>query len=201
MLEPWKKVLSNTYLFTAAGVVVAALFAMASITLFPITSIVAYIVVLVIALVLVFAANATADEPIGLVLALLFFGTMGVLLSPQLATASSSAILMALGATSVIFVSLSAYVRWSKKDFSNIGGFLFVALIGLILVGVVNIFAQIPLLHTILSYVSILIFSGFILYDTSEVVQGRETNYVRASLNMFLNIINIFSSMLSLMDD
>lgn len=201
MLEPWKKVLSNTYLFTAAGVVVAALFAMASITLFPITSIVAYIVVAIIGLVLVIAAHRTADEPIGIALALLFFGVMGVLLSPQLATASSSAILMALGATSVIFVSLSAYVRWSKKDFSNIGGFLFVALIGLILVGVVNIFAQIPLLHTILSYVSILIFSGFILYDTSEVVQGRETNYVRASLNMFLNIINIFSSMLSLMDD
>lgn len=201
MVESYKKVLSNMYMLTAAGSVFATLTAWLGAETGVLDSGLKFIMAFVLAIVLLLVASAKADTSSGLLWAMLFFGSMGLLTAPAIAISSTKTITLSLISTGLIFWTLSLYARWSKKDFTYIGGFLFIALIGILVLSVVNIFAQIPMLHTVISYAALLIFSLFVLHDTSEVITGKETNYVRASLGMFLNILNIFTALLSITDD
>lgn len=198
---PYKKVLSNTYLFTSLGLLLASIGATISVDANLITSWISLLVYLVIGIVLVVTASIKAESSIGFVLACMFFAIMGVLMGPAIALSDGKAILLAATMTIFLTVALSAYVLYSKKDFSFLGTWLFISLIGIILISIANVFLQIPEMHTLMSYVSLVVFSGFMLYDTSEVVHGHETNYIRASLSIFLNIINIFQSLLSVLAD
>lgn len=201
MTEPYKKVLSNMYMLTAAGLVLAALTSWAVVSTGILNSGLALLLVFVVGIVFLLIASAKADSSSGIVWALLFFGTMGLLTGPAVAVASTKAVVSSMVSTSLIFWSLSVYARWSKKDFTYMGVFLFIALIGIIVLSIINIFTQFPILHVAISYASLLIFSLFILHDTSAVITGKETNYIRASLGMFLNILNIFTALLSITDD
>ena len=96
-------------------------------------------------------------------------------------------------------MALSAYVLTTKRDFSFMGGFLMVGLIIAVLAMVANIFLQIPALSLALSAAIILIMSGFILYDTSRIVNGGETNYINATVSLYLSLYNIFVSLLQLL--
>ena len=130
---------------------------------------------------------------------LLGFG-LGPILSVYLALPNGSSIVMtALGGTGVIFLALSAYALTTRRDFSFLGGFLFTGFVVVLVAAIANIFLQIPLLALVISAVVILIMSGFILFDTSRMVNGGETNYVLATVSLYLSIFNIFISLLHLL--
>ena len=110
----------------------------------------------------------------------------------------SSIVMTALGATGTVFLALSAYVLMSCKDFSFMGGFLFAGIWIAFIAGLAAIFFQIPMLSLAVSAAFALISSGYILYDTSRIIHGGETNYVMATTSLFVNIYNLFLSLLQI---
>jgi modulator of FtsH protease len=105
----------------------------------------------------------------------------------------------ALGGTGVIFFALSAYVLTTKKDFSYLGGFLFVGMMVAFLAMIAGIFFQIPALQLVISAAFVLISSGLILFQTSEIIHGGETNYITATVGLYVSIYNLFVSLLNLL--
>jgi len=197
------KVLRNTYMLLSLTLLFSAVTAAASMLLQ-----VSHIVSLVcsfgalglIWLVLPRTANSAAG--IGVVFAitgLLGFG-LGPILNHYLALSNGSQLIAtSLGGTGIIFMALSGYVLTTKRDFSFMGGFLMVGLIIAVLAMVANLFLQIPALSLALSSAIILIMSGLILFDTSRIVNGGETNYVTATVSLYLSLYNIFVSLLHLL--
>ena len=126
--------------------------------------------------------------------------TLGPVLAAQLALpGGAQTIAMALGATGATFLALSGWVLATRRDFSFMGGFLMVGLIVAIVGGIANIFLQIPALMLTISVLAIVIFSAFMLVDVQRVVNGGETNYVMATLAIYLDIYNVFSNLLALL--
>jgi len=108
-------------------------------------------------------------------------------------------IMQALGGTALIFFSLSAYAMTTKKDFSFMGGFLMVGLVLALVAMVANIFLAIPALSLAISAGMVLIMSGLILFDTSRIINGGETNYIRATVALYLDVFNLFVHLLHLL--
>jgi modulator of FtsH protease len=106
---------------------------------------------------------------------------------------------LAAGGTGAIFLVLSGIASSTKRDFSFLGKFLTIGLVLLILASIANLFFQVPALALTLSAISVLIFSGFILYDVNRIVQGGETNYIMATLAIYLDIYNLFVNLLQLL--
>jgi modulator of FtsH protease len=126
--------------------------------------------------------------------------TLGPMLSFYLQMPNGSQLVMtALGGTGVIFLGLSGYVLASRKDFTFLGGFLMVGMLVAFLAIIANLFLGIPALSLALSAVIILIMSGFILYETSQIINGGETNYIMATVSLYLSIYNIFVNLLMLL--
>jgi modulator of FtsH protease len=153
---------------------------------------------------LLFWVNRAADTSKGLVAVFAFTGCMGAALGPMLnqylaLTNGPALIMQALGGTALVFLTLSGYVLTSRKDFSFMGGFLMTGLIVMLVAVVVNIFANIPLLSVVLSAGIVLLMSGLILFDTSRIIHGGETNYIRATVSLYLNIYNLFVHLLHLL--
>lgn len=146
--------------------------------------------------------TANSGAGIGVVFAitgLLGFG-LGPILSMYLSLPNGSQIVMtALGGTGVIFLGLSAYALTSRRDFSFMGGFLFVGMLVVLGAALLNIFLAVPALTLAISAGVILLMSGFILHDTSRMVNGGETNYVLATVSLYLNLFNIFVNLLQLL--
>jgi FtsH-binding integral membrane protein len=148
--------------------------------------------------------TANRNSALGVVLLLVLTGFMGLMLGPILQVAlhlknGAQLVGLAAGGTGIIFMSLASVATVTKKDFSFIGNFLFIGLILLVVASFANLFFQIPALALVLSGVSVLIFSGYILYDVSRIVQGGETNYVMATLALYLDIYNLFVNLLQLL--
>ena len=138
---------------------------------------------------------------VGLLLGFTFF--MGLMLSRILQVAlgfsnGGSMIALAAGGTGAIFATMATIASVSKRDFSNMGKFLFVGMIVVLLAGVANIFFQVPALSLAISAAVVLIFSAYILYDINQIVRGGETNYVTATLSVYLDVYNVFVSLLNL---
>ena len=153
---------------------------------------------------LVFAVSALRNSVWGIAALLGFTFVAGVFLGPILQVAlhfSNGARLIgqAAGGTGIIFFSLATIATVTKKDFSFMGKFLFIGLILLIVASLANLFFQIPALSLTISAIGVLIFSAYILYDVSRIVNGGETNYVMATLGLFLSIYNLFISLLQLL--
>ena len=108
-----------------------------------------------------------------------------------------STVLTAAVLTTAVTLALTAYVHKTGKNFTRMGGFLFAGLIVVLLASITAMF--IPALHAGVSAVAALLFSGFILYDTSRLVRGEEDNYVMAAVSMYLNVLNLFRSLLQLL--
>jgi FtsH-binding integral membrane protein len=126
---------------------------------------------------------------------------MGLMLSISLSAAlqfrnGGSLIAMAAGGTGVIFFSLATLATVSKRDFSFMGKFLFIGLIMLLVASLANIFFAIPALSLTISAIAVMLFSAYILYDVSNIVNGGETNYVIATLQIYLDIYNLFVNLL-----
>lgn len=124
----------------------------------------------------------------------------GVLLT-TLSAVSPQVLLLAGVVTCILLIVLSIIPITTGKDFGYLGNMLAIALLGLILVGVVGIFIASAMLNLVLAYIGIVVFSGYILYDVSEVVNGRETNYIIAGTNMYLNVINLFLDFVTVFGD
>lgn len=130
---------------------------------------------------------------------LLGFG-LGPILSMYLALPNgASVVATAMGGTGIIFLALSGYALVTQKDFTFLGGFLMVGMIVVLLAAVANFFFQIPAMQLAVSAGIILIMSGFILFDTSRIINGGETNYIRATVSLYLSIYNIFLSLLQIL--
>ncbi|MFN7694153.1 MAG: Bax inhibitor-1/YccA family protein [Burkholderiales bacterium] len=130
-------------------------------------------------------------------------GFMGYTLGPLVNSVMSlpggaQSVAMALGATGITFMGLSAFVLVTKRDFSFMGGFLFVGMVIALIAGLAAMFFQIPALSLAVSAAVALLSAGLILFETSRIVNGGETNYVMATVGLFLSIYNLFVSLLSL---
>ena len=145
--------------------------------------------------------NKNSGLGVALLLGFTFF--MGLMLSRILQVAlgfsnGGSMIALAAGGTGAIFATLASIASVSKRDFTNMGKFLTVGLVVVLLAMVANIFLQMPVLHLVISAAVVLLFSGYILYDISQIMQGGATNYVTATLAVYLDVYNVFVSLLNL---
>ncbi|MDT8371466.1 MAG: Bax inhibitor-1/YccA family protein [Gammaproteobacteria bacterium] len=126
--------------------------------------------------------------------------TLGPIINAYLGLPNGSEIVMqALGGTGIIFLALSAYAVKSEKDFSFMGGFLMVGILVAFLAGLGAIFFEMPGLSLAVSAMFVLLMSGLILYETSQIIHGGETNYIMATVTLYVSIYNLFTSLLHLL--
>ena len=153
---------------------------------------------------LLFAVHKLQNSSGGILAVFALTGFMGYTLGPiinrYLGLPNGGEIVMqAMGATAVIFIGLSAYALTTRKDFSFMGGFLTVGILLAFIAGLAAIFFEIPALSLTVSAAFVLLMSGFILYETSNIIHGGETNYVLATVTLFVSIFNLFTSLLHLL--
>lgn len=196
------KVLKNTYFLLAMTLAFSAVTAGISMALnLP------YFAGLVCSLIgfgLLFVVNKKADSASGVAWVFAFTGVMGAGLGPLLnhyvaMPDGPMLIMQALGSTALIFFGLSAYALTTKKDFSFMGGFLTVGLLVVIVASIVNIFIGSSVTFMVINAAVVFIMSGLILFDTSRIINGGETNYIRATVSLYLSIYNLFTSLLALL--
>ncbi|ELV8691884.1 Bax inhibitor-1/YccA family protein [Vibrio vulnificus] len=197
------KVLKNTYFLLSMTLVTSAIAAVATMAV-GISPMMALVMQVAAIGILFFALPRSINSSMGIVWTFVFTTLMGGALGPMLTYYASipsgpTIIAQALGLTGMVFLGLSAYTITSKKDFSFMRNFLMAGLIIVIVAAIINIFVGSTLGQLVISSVSALVFSGFILFDTSRIVRGEETNYVSATISMYLNILNLFTSLLSIL--
>lgn len=153
---------------------------------------------------LMWGIQRNKDSGVGVLLLLGFTFFMGLMLAPMLQVAlrlsnGGQLIALAAGGTGAIFFSLAGIASNTSRDFSNLGKFLFAGLILLIVASLANLFFHIPALALALSAIAVVIFSAYILFDINRIVRGGETNYVVATLAVYLDIYNVFVNLLNLL--
>ena len=153
---------------------------------------------------LMFAIEKFKNSSTGVVLLLGFTFFMGLMLSRLLAAVlglanGSSLIMMAFGGTAAVFFAMASLASVIKRALSNMGKFLFVGAILLLVAGIINLFVQSSALMVTLSVIAIGLFSAFMLYDLKRIIDGGETNYITATLAIYLDIYNVFQSLLALL--
>ncbi len=197
------KVIKNTYMLLSATLVFSAVMAMVSLVL-AVPVWVYNAAVLVSMLLGMFVLPRTANSSAGLgmiflITGLLGFG-LGALLSFYLALPNGPQIVAtAFGGTGIIFLGLSGYALTTRHDFSFMGGFVFVGLMVVIAAMIASFFLEIPALYLAISAGIILLMSAFILFHTSQLIHGGETNYIMATYGLYLAIFNIFVSLLHIL--
>ena len=128
----------------------------------------------------------------------------GMMLAPMLQLAAGlrnggQLVALAGAMTAAVFFVMATIATVSKRDFSFLGKFLFIGLVLLVIASIANLFFQVPALSVTLSAIAVLIFSGYLLYDVSDIVRGGETNYIMATIRLFLDILNLFVNLLNLL--
>ena len=196
------KVLRNTYLLLSMTLVFSAVTASIAMALNLPQG--AALILMLVGLGLIFAVNKTADSGTGIVMVFAFTGVMGAALGPMLNHYLSlpngpALVMQALAGTALVFFSLSGYALTTRKDFSFMGGFLMTGLIVIVVASLANIFFAIPAVSLAISAAAVMIMSGLILFDTSRIINGGETNYIRATVALYLDIYNLFVHLLSLL--
>ncbi|VAW75229.1 Putative TEGT family carrier/transport protein [hydrothermal vent metagenome] len=196
------KVIRNTYILLSMTLLFSAVTAGLSMTLnMPplglLPTIIGYFGLL-------FLTSKFRNSSMGLVFVFALTGFMGVTLGPlinfYLSLPNGDQLVMtALGATGVIFLSLSGYALTSRKDFSFMGAFLMVGILVAFLAGLASVFFTLPGLSLAVSAMFVLLMSGLILYQTSQLVHGGETNYIMATVTLYVSIYNLFTSLLHLL--
>lgn len=197
------KILKNTYMLLSMTLLFSALTAGLAMTLnLPhpgmIVSMIGYFGLL-------FLTTKFSNSSLGLVFVFALTGFMGLTLGPILSmyinafSNGHELILTALGGTSVIFLGLSAYALTTRKDFSFMGGFLMVGILVAFLAGIGAVVFSMPALSLAVSAMFILLMSGMILFQTSAIVNGGESNYILATVSLYVSIYNLFLSLLQLL--
>ncbi len=197
------RVLRNTYMLLSLTLLFSAMAAGISMAMnFPPMGIV---VTLVGYFGLLFLTSKFKDSALGILFVFLLTGFMGLTLGPILnfyinALSNGTQIVMtALGGTGIIFIGLSAYVLVTRKDFSFIGGMLMAGILVAFLASIATIFFPMPALSLAVSAMFILLMSGLILFQTSQILHGGETNYISATVTLYVAIYNLFLSLLSIL--
>lgn len=202
------RVLRNTYWLLALSMIPTVLGAWIGVELqfsfFPGRPGLSLIAFMAIAFGFMFAIEKTKDSALGVAVLLGFTFFMGLMLSRlishTLGYSNGGALIMtAFGGTATVFAVMATIATTSKRDFSNLGKTLFIGLILLVLASVANLFFAIPALSLAISVIAIGIFSAYILYDVQQVINGGETNYIKATLSIYLDVYNIFVNLLSLL--
>lgn len=152
---------------------------------------------------LFFLTQRYANSAKGLVATFALTGFMGYTLGPLLGmflkAGAGDVILTALGGTALVFFSCSAYVLTTRKDMSFMGGMLTAGAIALLVLMVAGIFLQMPAMHLAISALFVLFSSGMILFETSNIIHSGETNYIRATVSLYVSLYNLFVSLLSIL--
>lgn len=196
-------VLKNTYLLLAATLLFSAV--TAGIGMFSGMPPLNPFIVLAGYFGLLFATVKTRNSALGLVFVFALTGFMGLTLGPIISLYLTmlpnghEIVMTALGTTGVTFVGLSAYAVKSRRDFSFLGGFLFVGILGAFLLGIFAYLFNMPTLSLAVSGMFVLAMAGLILWQTSEIVRGGETNYIMATVTLYVSIYNLFTSLLHLL--
>ena len=153
---------------------------------------------------LLFATTKFRNSSLGIAFVFALTGFMGYTLGPILNSYLSipngtETVMMAMGTTGVIFLSLSAYALTSRKDFSFMSSFLMVGIIVAFIAGLAAVFFEIQALSLVVSSMFVLLMSGLILYQTSNIIHGGETNYIMATVTLYVSIFNLLTSLLHLL--
>lgn len=197
-----RRVLRNTYLLLSLTLGFSALVAGASAALqLPNPGM---IVTLVGYFGLLFLVTKYRDRGLGIAFVFALTGFMGYTLGPIIShylntPHGTQTVMTALGGTAAVFLGMSAYALTTKRDLSFMGSFLIVGVLVAFLAGLAAIFLNIPALSLAVSAVFVLLMSGMILYETNNIVRGGETNYVMATLSLFVSIFNLFTSLLHIL--
>ncbi len=197
------KVLRNTYLLLSAtlafsAIVAGVAYALEAPYLGPWVTLIGYFALL-------FAVHKTAESAWGLLSVFALTGFMGYTLGPILSLYvraipdGHSVVMTAFGITALAFVGLSAYAIRSGRRFSFMGGFLMIGILTAFILGIVALVFSLPTLALAVSGVFVLLMSGLILYETGEIIHGGETNYIHATVTLYVSIYNMFTSLLHLL--
>lgn len=200
------RVLRNTYMLLSMTLLFAAAMAVYSMSIsFQITGLMSLVVFMAGWFGLLYLTQALRNSIWGVVSCFAFTGFAGFMIGPILNmyvthySNGGQIVLTALGATGLIFLALSAYVITTRKDFTFMGGFLCIAFGAAILGSLASVFFNIPLMNVMVSGAVALLSAGYILYSTSLIIQGGERNYIMATTTLFVDILNLFLSLLRIL--
>ena len=198
------KLIKNTYMLLSGTLIWSALMAIVSMAIAP-SPMISLGTSLGALVMLWFVLPRTANSAAGLWVVFGVTGLLGFGLGPTLnyyISALSNGpqiIATAFGGTGIIFLGLSGYALSTKRDFSFMGGFIFTGMIVVLLASLAGLFLNIPGLHLAISAAVILLMSGYILFETGQMVNGGQTNYILTTVGLYLAILNIFTSLLHLL--
>ncbi|MGI9318935.1 MAG: Bax inhibitor-1/YccA family protein [bacterium] len=197
------KVLKNTYMLLALTLLFSG--AVAGLSMVMNLPYLGIIPTLIGYFALLFLTHKFRNSGLGLLFVFLFTGFMGMTLGPILniyvnnIANGPQTVMLALGGTGVIFVGLSAYALITRKNFGFLGGMLFVGILVAFVAGLAAILFSIPALSLAVSAMFVLLMSGLILWQTSAIIHGGETNYIMATVTLYITIYNLFTSLLHLL--
>jgi FtsH-binding integral membrane protein len=202
------RVLRNTYWLLAISMVPTIFGAWLGVqfnfSLFSGSPFIGFIAFMAIAFGFFYAIERTKNSGAGVAVLLGFTFFMGLMLSRLIGhvlgySNGASLIMMAFGGTAAIFAVMATVATVSRRDFSGLGKWLFAGVLVILLAAVANIYLQLPALYLVVSVMAIAIFSAYILFDVQQVINGGETNYISATLAIYLDLYNIFVNLLSLL--
>jgi modulator of FtsH protease len=202
------RVLRNTYVLLAISMIPTVIGAWLGVAMgfsfFAGSPFIGLIVFLAVAFGFFYAIERFKDSGVGVLLLLGFTFFMGLMLSRLIGnilglTNGAHLIMTAFGGTAAIFAVMASVATFSKRDFSGLGKWLFVGFLVILVAAIANIWLQMPALTLTISALAVLIFSAFILVDLQRVVNGGETNYITATLSVYLSVYNVFSNLLAIL--
>lgn len=202
------RVLRNTYWLLALSMIPTVFGAWLGVQMnfsfFARSPLMGFVAFMAIAYGFIYAIERTKNSGIGVAVLLGFTFFMGLLLSRLIGHTlgyanGASLIMMAFGGTASVFFVMASIATASKRDFSGLGKWLFAGVVVLLLASFANVFLHLPALYLAVSVLAIAIFSAYILFDVQQIVSGGETNYISATLKIYLDVYNIFVNLLSLL--
>ncbi|NUU02863.1 Bax inhibitor-1/YccA family protein [Herbaspirillum robiniae] len=202
------RVLRNTYWLLALSMIPTVLGAWLGVqlhfSLFSGSPMIGFVLFLAIAFGFFYAIEKTKNSGLGVAVLLGFTFFMGLMLSRLIEftlgfSNGAGLIMTAFGGTAIIFSGMATIATVSKRDFSGLGKWLFAGVLVILVASLANIFLHLPALQLTISVVAIAIFSAYILFDVQQVVNGGETNYISATLAIYLDVYNVFVNLLSIL--
>jgi len=203
-----QRVLRNTYALLALSMVPTMLGAWLGVAMgfsfFAGSPMMGFLLFMGIAFGFFFAIEKFKNSGLGVLLLLGFTFFMGLMLSRLIGHALGMSngvrlISLAFGGTGLVFVGMSALASSTKRDLSSMGKWLFMGVVVMLVAGIANIWLQLPALHLAIATMAVAVFSAFIVYDLKRIMDGGETNYVTATLAIYLDVYNVFTSLLQLL--
>jgi modulator of FtsH protease len=202
------RVLRNTYWLLALSMIPTVLGAWLGVqmhfSLFAGSPMIGFVLFMAVAFGFFYAIEKTKNSGLGVAVLLGFTFFMGLMLSRLIEytlgfSNGGSLIMTAFGGTALIFGAMATVATVSKRDFSGMGKWLFAGLLVIVVASLANIFLQLPALQLTISVVAIAIFSAYMLFDVQQVINGGETNYISATLRIYLDVYNVFVNLLSIL--